>query len=127
MGSFSIWHWVIVLIILSPIIFGIALMGLQKRVLIKHKLSNIVKNGYVGYCWTYLIFGWIVPIFRGEIGIGALHLLLTLISFGLFQIIMPFLYNKQFMTRHLTNGYELNDEESVNLIAKQKLGIADQY
>ena len=125
MGSFSIWHWVIVLIILSPIIFGIALMGLQKRVLIKHKLSNIVKNGYVGYCWTYLIFGWIVPIFRGEIGIGALHLLLTLISFGLFQIIMPFLYNKQFMTRHLTNGYELNDEESVNLIAKQKLGIAD--
>ena len=125
MGSFSIWHWVIVLIILSPIIFGIALMGLQKRVLIKHKLSNIVKNGYVGYCWTYLIFGWIVPIFRGEIGIGALHLLLTLISFGLFQIIMPFLYNKQFMTRHLTNGYELNDEESVNLIAKEKLGIAD--
>ena len=125
MGSFSIWHWVIVLIILSPIIFGIALMGLQKRVLIKHKLSNIVKNGYVGYCWTYLIFGWIVPIFRGEIGIGALHLLLTLISFGLFQIIMPFLYNKQFMIRNLTNGYELNDEESVNLIAKQKLGIAD--
>jgi hypothetical protein len=101
MGSFSIWHWVIVLIILSPIIFGIALMGLQKRVLIKHKLSNIVKNGYVGYCWTYLIFGWIVPIFRGEIGIGALHLLLTLISFGLFQIIMPFLYNKQFMIRNL--------------------------
>ena len=125
MGSFSIWHWVIVLIIFSPIIFGIALMGLQKRVLIKHKLSNIVKNGYVGYCWTYLIFGWIVPIFRGEIGIGALHLLLTLISFGLFQIIMPFLYNKQFMIRNLTNGYELNDEESVNLIAKQKLGIAD--
>jgi hypothetical protein len=125
MGSFSIWHWVIVLIILSPIIFGIALMGLQKRVLIKHKLSNIVKNGYVGYCWTYLIFGWIVPIFRGEIGIGALHLLLTLISFGLFQIIMPFLYNKQFMIRNLTNGYELNDEESINLIAKQKLGIAD--
>ncbi len=125
MGSFSIWHWVIVLIIFSPIIFGIALMGLQKRVLIKHKLSNIVKNGYVGYCWTYLIFGWIVSIFRGEIGIGALHFLLTLISFGLFQIIMPFLYNKQFMIRNLTNGYELNDEESVNLIAKQKLGIAD--
>ena len=125
MGSFSIWHWVIVLIILLHIIFGIALMGLQKRVLIKHKLSKIVKKGYVGYCWTYLIFGWIVPIFRGEIGIGALHLLLTLISFGLFQIIMPFLYNKQFMIRNLTNGYELNDKESVNLIAKQKLGIAD--
>jgi hypothetical protein len=125
MGSFSIWHWIIVLIIFAPIILGIALMGLQKRVLIKHTQSSIVKKGYVGFCWTYLLFGWIVPVFRGEIGIGALHLLFTLISFGIFQIIMPFLYNKQFMVRHLTNGYELSDEESVNLMAKQRLGIAD--
>jgi hypothetical protein len=125
MGSFSIWHWIIVLIIFAPIILGIAIMGLQKRVLIKHTQSSIVKKGYVGFCWTYLLFGWIVPVFRGEIGIGALHLLFTLISFGIFQIIMPFLYNKQFMVRHLTNGYELSDEESVNLMAKQRLGIAD--
>ena len=125
MGSFSIWHWIIVLIIFAPIILGIALMGLQKRVLIKHTQSSIVKKGYVGFCWTYLLFGWIVPVFRGEIGIGALHLLFTLITFGIFQIIMPFLYNKQFMVRHLTNGYELSDEKSVNLMAKQRLGIAD--
>jgi hypothetical protein len=125
MGSFSIWHWIVVLIIFSPVILGIALMGLQERVLIKHTQSSIVKSGYVGFCWTYLLFGWIVPVFRGEIGIGALHLVLTLITFGLFQIIMPFLYNKQFMVRHLTNGYELSDEESVNLMAKQRLGIVD--
>ena len=125
MGSFSIWHWIIVLIIFAPIILGLALMGLQKRVLIKHTQSGIVKSGYVGFCWTYLLFGWIVPVFRGEIGIGALHLLLTLITFGLFQIIMPFLYNKQFMVRHLTNGYELSDEDAVNLMAKQRLGIVD--
>ena len=125
MGSFSIWHWIIVLIIFAPIILGLALMGLQKRVLIKHTQSGIVKSGYVGFCWTYLLFGWIVPVFRGEIGIGALHLLLTLITFGLFQIIMPFLYNKQFMVRHLTNGYELSDEESVNLMAKQRLNITE--
>jgi hypothetical protein len=125
MGSFSIWHWIVVLIIFAPIILGLALMGLQKRVLIKHTQSGIVKSGYVGFCWTYLLFGWIVPVFRGEIGIGALHLLLTLITFGLFQIIMPFLYNKQFMVRHLTNGYELSDEDSVNLMAKQRLNIAE--
>jgi hypothetical protein len=125
MGSFSLWHWIIILIILSPIILGLALMGLQKRVLIKHTQSGIIKSGYVGFCWTYLIFGWIVPVFRGEIGIGALHLLLTLITFGLFQIIMPFLYNKQFMVRHLTNGYELSDEDSVNLMAKERLNIVE--
>ncbi len=125
MGSFSIWHWIVVLIPFAIAVLGIAIMGLQKRVLIKHTQSSIVKIGYVGFCWTYLLFGWIVPVFRGEIGIGALHLLLTLCTFGLFQIIMPFLYNKQFMVRHLTNGYELSNEESVNLMAKQRLGIAD--
>ena len=77
MGSFSIWHWIIVLILFSPIILGIAIMGIQRRVLIKHTQSNIVKSGYVGYCWTYLIFGWMVPIVRGEIGVGVLHLVPT--------------------------------------------------
>lgn len=124
MGSFSIWHWIVVLIMFSPIILGIAIMGLQKRVQIKHSQSNIIKNGYVGYCWTYIIFGWMVPIVRGEIGIGVLHLVLTLITFGVFQIIMPFLYNKQFMTRDLNNGYVLNDTDEINLVAMRKLNIA---
>ena len=127
MSSFSTWHWILFLIIFSPviaIILGISIMGLQKRVLIKHTQSSIVKSGYIGYCWTYLFFGWIVPIFRGEIGISALHLLFTLITAGLFQFVMSFLYNKQFMIRHLTNGYELSDEESVNLMARKRLGIA---
>ena len=123
MGEFSIWHWIIVFFIFSPIILGILIMGLQKRVRIKHTQSGIVKNGYVGYSWTYLLFGAFVPIFRGEIGIGALHLLLTLVTFGFFQVVMPFLYNKQFMIRHLTTGYELSDEESVNIMAKKRLGI----
>ncbi len=100
-------------------------MGAQKRVLLKHSQSHLVKNGYVGYCWPYFFLGWIVPIFRGEIGIGALHLILTLVTFGLFQMIMPFLYNKQFMTRHLTNGYELDGELEVVAMAKRRLNIVD--
>ena len=125
MDSFSIWHWLIVLFVFSPVILGLLLMGLQKRVLIKHTQSGIVKNGYLGFSWTYLLFGWMVPVLRGEIGIGALHFLLTLATFGLMQLIMPFLYNKQFMIRQLTNGYELCDEASVNAMAKQRLGIVD--
>lgn len=124
MGSFSIWHWVIVLIIFSPIIIGLAVMGLQKSVLVKHQQSGLVKRGYFGYSWTYLLFGWLVPIFRGEVGIGVLHLLLTAFTFGIFQIVMPFLYNKQYMTRLLTSGWQLNDEESTMAAARLKLGIA---
>ncbi len=124
MDSFSIWHWVIVLILFSPFIIGFAIMGLQRTVTIKHEPSGLVKNGYFGFCWTYLLFGWLVPVIRGEIGIGVLHLILTLITFGIFQLIMPFLYNKQFMTRMLTSGWQLSDQEPVMSIARSKLGIA---
>ena len=127
MGSFSIWHWLILLIIFSPIILGFALMGLLKKITLKHTQSGLTKNGYIGYSWTYLILGWIVPIVRGEIGIGVLHLILTAISFGLFQIIMPFLYNKQYTSRLLTSGWELADSEERNSLARMKLGIAIKH
>lgn len=124
MGSFSIWHWLVVLIVFSPVILGFAIMGPQRKVLLKHQQSGLVKSGYMGYCWTYLLFGWLVPIIRGEIGVGVLHLILTVVTFGLFQLIMTYLYNKQYMTRMLTNGWQLNDSEEVNQMARLKLGIA---
>ena len=126
MGSFSIWHWMIVLIIFAPWIVGIAVMGWQRKVLVKHEQSGLQKNGYVGYSLTYYFFGWLVPIIRGEIGIGVLHLVLTVVSLGVFQfLVMPFLYNKQYMTRLLTNGWQLNGDDESNAYAKRKLGIAN--
>jgi len=120
----STTHLLIVLIIFAPMIIGFLVMGPQKKVLIKHKQSGLTKSGYVGYCWTYYFLGWIIPIVRGEIGIGVLHFLLTVITFGIFQAIMPFLYNKQFMTRLMISGWELNDSDELNTLAKMKLGIA---
>ena len=126
MGSFSIWHWMIFLIIFAPWIVGIAVMGWQRKVLVKHEQSGLQKSGYVGYCLTYYFFGWLVPIIRGEIGIGVLHLVLTVVSLGAFQfLVMPFLYNKQYMTRLLTSGWQLNGDDESNGYAKRKLGIAN--
>ncbi len=124
MSSFSIWHWIILLILFSPVIIGFAVMGVQKTVLVKHQQSGLVKKGFFGFSWTYLLFGWLVPIFRGEVGIGLLHLALTAVTFGVFQIVMPFLYNKQYMTRLLTSGWQLSDEQAVMSTARVKLGIA---
>jgi hypothetical protein len=56
--------------------------------------------------------------------VGLLHLVITILTFGLWQVILAFLYNKQYMTRMLEKGYVLNDYEEVNAIARQKLGIA---
>ena len=123
MGSFSIWHWIGVLIILSPVIIGVAVLGWQRRVLVRHRESGLVRGAYLGWSWSYQLFGWFVPVFRGEIGVALLHLAFTVFTFGIFQIIMPFLYNKQHMTRLLTSGWELSDSDEVVAYARKRLGM----
>jgi len=119
----SIIFLIIILIFFSPLILGLIFMGAQKKINLKHTNSGLNKPGYVGYCWTYFFFSFFVPIFRGEILIGVLHLIFSVVTFGLFQLVIPFLYNKQFTSRMLTSGWELSDTEENMQLARLKLGI----
>jgi len=92
-------------------------------VTIRHTPSGLSRKGYFGFSWTYLFFGWFVPIFRGELGIAALHLLFTVVTGGLWQLIVCFLYNRQYMTRMLTSGWVLADSPDRNAQAAMKLGV----
>lgn len=94
------------------------------RVMIKHPQTGLIQNGYVGYSWTYLLFGFWVPLIRGELGVAALHLIFTMFTFGLWQLIVSFLYNKQYMTRKLTAGWVLDDTPEANKYAAAKIGMA---
>jgi hypothetical protein len=98
---------------------------MAKRVALIHPQTGLMKSGFYGFSWTFLFFGWFVPLFRGELMIALLHFTITVITIGLLQIIFAFLYNKQFTTRLLEKGYVLNDTEEVNEEARQKLGIAN--
>ena len=110
MGA-SIWLFLILLILLSPLILGSIFLGLQQKIKVKHKESGVEKSCFIGYSWTYFFFGFFVPIFRGEISIGVFHLIFSIATFGVFQLVMPFLYNKQYSIRLLTNSWVLNDSE----------------
>jgi len=121
----NFWIWALVFVVLSPLILGLLLIGLQKKVRIVHNVSGIAKNGYIGYSWTYLLFGWFVPVVRGELGVGVLHLVITLVSFGLSQLIFPFLYNRQYMNRMLTSGWVLDIADPNYDLARQKLNIVN--
>ena len=121
----SIIFLIIILIFFSPLILGLIFMGAQKKINLKHTNSGLNKPGYVGYCWTYFFFSFFVPIFRGEILIGVLHLIFSVVIFGLFQLVIPFLYNKQFTSRMLTSGWELSDTEENMQVARLKLGIGN--
>ena len=121
----SIIFLIIILIFFLPLILGLIFMGAQKKINLKHTNSSLNKPGYVGYCWTYFFFSFFVPIFRGEILIGVLHLIFSVVTFGLFQLVIPFLYNKQFTSRMLTSGWELSDTEENMQAARLKLGIGN--
>jgi hypothetical protein len=95
------------------------------KIIIKHPATGMLKSGYYGYSWTYLLFGWWVPLLRGELGVAALHLLFSCCTFGIWQFIVSFLYNKQYMTRMLVDkGYVLADAPGANDLARLKLGMA---
>ena len=121
----TFWIGALVFVVLSPLILGLLLIGMQKKVRIIHSVSGIAKNGYVGYSWTYLLFGWFVPVVRGELGVGVLHLVITLVSFGLSQLIFPFLYNRQYMNRMLTNGWVLDIADPNHDLARVKLNMVN--
>ena len=96
---------------------------MAKKVALIHPQTGLMKSGFYGFSWTFLFFGWFVPLFRGELLIALLHFTITVITIGLWQIIFAFLYNKQYTSRLLEKGYVLNDTEEVNDEARQKLGI----
>jgi len=123
MDELTFVFWLLLLLVLSPVILGLIFLGLQKPVRIIHAPSGMVKVGYVGFSWTYLVFGWFVPVVRGELGVGVLHLVITLVSFGLSQLIFPFLYNRQYMVRMLTSGWELDANDINYDLACRKLNI----
>ena len=117
---------IILAIILSPLILGSIFLGWQQEIKVKHKESGVEGSCFIGYSWTYFFFGFFVPIFRGEISTGVFHLIFSIVTFGLFQLVMPFLYNKQYSIRLLTNSWVLNDSEEKNRLARLKIGISSE-
>jgi hypothetical protein len=46
---------------------------MAKRVQLIQPETGLMKSGYYGFSWTFLFFGWFVPIFRGELFISLWH------------------------------------------------------
>ena len=53
------------------------------KVVMKHKDSGILKNGYFGFSWTTLLFGFFPALFRGDFitFIGGFIIVIIMCSF----------------------------------------------
>jgi hypothetical protein len=86
--------------------------------------TGLIKTGYYGFSWTYLFFGWWVPLIRGELVVALLHFLFTMSTLGLWQFVVAFLYNKQYTVRLIEKGYVLHDQPDRVYEAQSRIGIS---
>lgn len=96
-------------------------------IMMKNTQTGIRKEGYFGFSWTYLFFGFWVPLFRGHFPMAGIHLVISLVSvfmFGIPQIILAFFFNKFYTLRLIEDGYEFDDNEQLVKTACTILNVA---
>src|ERR1700742_3664235 len=96
---------------------------MASTILLTQPKTGLVKKGFYGFSWTMLFFGGFVPLFRGDVVMGLLLILLQLFTWGLGTLIFAFFYNKQYTTKLIEQGYVLSGSETENAIARAKIGI----
>jgi hypothetical protein len=96
------------------------------KVQMRHKLNGLYRDGFVGFSWTYLFFGFFVPLFRGHYVLALYHFLIFLFLSPILLIVQPiiaFLFNRWYTRRLIEEGYYFDDEVELVKYAKQKIGV----
>ncbi len=84
------------------------------------QLNNIykgkTKDVKLGFSWTSLFFGPLIPLFRGDILWTILYIVLFPITAGFIWLIFPFLYNKIYIKKLVGSGWQAANELSKNML-----------
>lgn len=104
------------------------------RIALRHKETGIVKDGFYGFSWTTLFFGFFPALFRGDfitfIGGFVISVIIAVMTFGIgaffIGLVWAFMYNKYYTRRLLERGYVLAGSEGDNALAASSLGVVWQ-
>ena len=77
-------------------------------VTIEDKKNQIIKEAPVGFSWTVLFFGGLVPLFRGDWGYFFIMLVAGIVTLGISGIIFAFIYNRIYLQSSLLRHSQLN-------------------
>jgi len=97
----------------------------------KQRETGIMKDGYYGFSWTTLLFGFFPALFRGDfitfIGGFVITAIIALVTFGIgalfINLVWAFMYNKYFTRKLLERGYAFAGSEGDNALAASNLGV----
>jgi hypothetical protein len=101
------------------------------RIALRHKDTGIVKDGYYGFSWTTLFFGFFPALFRGDfitfIGGFVVSIIIAVMTMGVgaffIGLVWAFMYNKYYTRRLLERGYVQAGSDGDNALAASALGI----
>ncbi len=86
-------------------------------------VTGISKSGFYGFSWTNFFFGGFPALFRGDIVIGLVVVVLNVLTWWIAGVIWSFFYNKHFTHRLVEKGYVFTGTEAEVAAAKSALGI----
>jgi hypothetical protein len=98
-----------------------------------HPKTGIVKDGYIGFSYSYFFLGifslgWIVPLYRGNLIISLVCLIfhmLTLPIWMLTALMFGLFFNKFYTLRLIEEGYRFTDtDDELVTRAKTILGVS---
>ncbi|MDZ7342385.1 MAG: HrgC protein [candidate division KSB1 bacterium] len=75
------------------------------KINLKHNQTGAMKEVKLGFSWTTLFFGALVPLFRGDLKWFVIMFLVSIITFGIAWLIFPFIYNKIYIKELMEKGY----------------------
>ena len=69
--------------------------------------DGVTKEVKKGFSWTTLLFGSFVPLVRGDWFYFFISIVAAMLTFGISWLVFPFIYNRLYLERLLSKGYEI--------------------
>ena len=114
----------------TPWLLSLSLLGNQAEIMIiqlNHPQTTVQKTAKVGFSWTSLFFGFLVPLVRGDMKWMAIQLVVVTLTFGLAYFVVPFVYNKIYIRELLEKGYTPISEEDRDILVAKNFLVASAF
>jgi len=93
-------------------------------IIMEKKRTKEIRQVPVGFSWTHLFFGFLVPLFRGDWKYAIIFIGISFFTISLYTFVTAFFYNKLYAQELIGKGYKIKNYNGANkLLINAKLGV----
>ena len=85
--------------------------------------TGAIKEAPVGFSWTTFFFAGIPALIRGDIGVGAVIIIIGMFTLWFSDIVFAFIYNKLYIKNLIGQGYKVTSTTIPVEQIEAKLGM----